>query len=231
MCFLSVRKGKILLRFVEVRGIVAVNSSKPTCSCVMHTFPPHVHLLSLKDFMLECFGPQREGKMKRHQVGPEIQADVRSRYMDRSGRLVSQPRFCVSLWSFPMCLWAVGLFQSMPCHFRVVQAPSQLWIQKHEQIRRETNVTLHHDALPPAVSHVAPKCGASPLDKPHTPFSRLGPQKQALSFSHQAPTLISKSFTDQFFVSAQKVSPHLITCVFISASVSPSSVEMFFCVD
>lgn len=216
MCFLSVGKSKILLRFVEVRDIVAVNSSKPTCSCVVHTFPPHVHLLSLEDFTLQCFGPQREGKMKRHQVGPEIQADVHSRYMDHSGRLVSWPHFCVSLLSFPMRPWAVGLFQSMPCHFCVVQAPSCLWVRKHEQIRRETNVTLHHDALPPTVSHVAPKCGASPLDKPHTPFSRLELQKQALGFSHQAPMLISKSFTDWFLSQKeQKVFPHLLyLCVY-----------------
>lgn len=84
--------------------------------------------------------------------------------------------------------------------------------------------------LPPTVSHVAPKCGASLLDKPHTCFTELVTQKKALGFSHQAPMLISKSFTNRIYVLLAL--PHLLYSVcFITGSVFPSLVEISFYLD
>lgn len=66
-----------------------------------------------------------------------------------------------------------------------------------------------------------------PLGKPHPPFTGLGPWKQAVGFSHQAPILIFKSFTNWIYVFLV-FPPSFVYVCFIPASVSPSLVEMSF---
>jgi len=46
----------------------------------MHKFHPRVPLLSLKDFILQSSGPQREGKMKHLQVVPETEVLAAGRW-------------------------------------------------------------------------------------------------------------------------------------------------------
>lgn len=171
--------------------------------------------------------------MKWHQVGPELQARW-SPQVDGSqwqACLSVLDHFCDSLLSFPMCIKAVGAFQTVLCHYCVGQqcAGSKLAMspETQELISTETNAMLHHAALPQQ-SHVwLPNVVLPPLDKPCTPFTGLGPQKQALGFSHQAPMLISKSFTNWIYVFWGFLPSFILVC-FITASLSSSLVEMVF---
>lgn len=161
----------------------------------MQKFHSHVHMLNLKDFILRCLSQNEVSPSGSRNIGQMI---ISGRWITVVGLSPGPGSFLRFSLEFSHVSLSYGTF---PNH-----AVPLLWLQASYGCR---NIRAYQDrdrchvdqaVLPPAVSRVAPKCGASPLDKPHTCFMGLGTWKQALRFSHQAPMLISKSFTNWIYV-------------------------------
>lgn len=186
----------------------------------MRKFHPHVHLVSLEDFYIALLWAT---KRRENEVSPSGPRNIGQ--MITAGRWITvvglSPGPGSFLWfslEFSYVSPSCGTF---PNHAVLLLCGAAMCRLQASYGSRNTRANQDRDKLAelefhyscswiavpspawrctmpccPQVSRVAPKCGASPLDKPHPLFTGLGPWEQAAGFSHQAPILIFKSFTN-----------------------------------
>lgn len=199
----------------------------------MHKCHPRVHLLSLKDFYIAVFGATKRMENEASPSGPRNtgQMITPGRWITVAGLSLGPGSFLRFSLEFSHVYRSCRSFPNRPVPLLCGAAMCGLQASYGS---RNTRANQDRDKSNVAPCHVTPNslmCGSQmwcfPLDKPCTPFTGLGPWKQALGFSHQAPMLISKSFTNWIYVFWGFLPPFILVC-FITASVSSSLVEMSF---